>query len=481
MQNETSINVPKTNVIKFGTDGWRGIIAKDFTFDNVRAVSQAIADYGQEVVPREEKRRLKVVVGYDTRFLSAEFAETVSCVLAANDIEVILSERPLTTPMVSFAIKNKGYDLGVVITASHNPAAYNGLKIKNSRGGAADVSVTKKVEANLFRNKIKILTPEEARVKGLIKLDDLVPDYINFIRSYIDMKVLKKARFKVLVDVMHGSGNGYLDKILEKTSLQISLMRSDINPSFEGKRPEPIEPNLETIIHRMKKERFDIGLVLDGDADRIAAVAPGGEFISPQKILSLLILHLIEDRHWSGAVVKTIVGTTLIDRIVEKLNLQVFETPVGFKYISKLMQEEDIVIGGEEAGGIGFKNYIPERDGILAGILILEMLASRRAGINKLLASLNKEYGRFFYEKTEKEITKTKFRDIKNLRIPKRLLNKKVIEVKDFDGVKIICEDSSWLMLRLSGTEPIIRIYSEANTKQKARELIEIGKKMIRT
>ena len=253
----------------------------------------------------------------------------------------------------------------------------------------------------------------------------------------------------------------------------------NINPSFDGRRPEPIECNLELLIKRMKKERFDIGLVLDGDADRIAAIAPGGEFISPQKILSLLILHLVQDRGLSGAVVKTIVGTTLIDKIVERLGLQLFETPVGFKYISKLMQEEDILIGGEEAGGIGFKDYIPERDGTLSGILILEMLGTRRQSINKMLANLNKEYGKFCYEKIEIDLAEAKFKDIKNLKIPKKLLNKKIVEVKDFDGVKLICEDASWLMFRASGTEPIIRIYSEANTRQKAKDLVLIGKKMI--
>lgn len=477
MQNAN--NDIKMNRIKFGTDGWRGIIAQEFNFENVKVVSQAIADYMIGLKEPDKEKKPIVIVGYDTRFLSEEFAQTVSCVLAANDLEVVLSDKSAPTPAVSFAIKNKNYNLGIVITASHNPAAYNGIKIKTSSGGAADTTVTSKVEANLFKNRVKIISLNDGLAKGIIKLEDITTDYMNFIRNFVDMKVLKKTRLKVLVDIMHGSGNGFIAQILENTPLEIELMRSDINPSFDGRRPEPIECNLELLIKRMKEERFDIGLVLDGDADRIAAVAPGGEFISPQKILSLLILHLVQDRGLSGAVVKTIVGTTLIDKIVERLGLQLFETPVGFKYISKLMQEEDILIGGEEAGGIGFKDYIPERDGILSGILILEMLSTRRQSLNKMLANLNKEYGKFCYEKIEIDLAEAKFKDIKNLKIPKKLLNKKIVEVKDFDGVKLICEDASWLMFRASGTEPIIRIYSEANTRQKAKDLVLIGKKMI--
>ncbi|MBM3252383.1 MAG: phosphoglucomutase/phosphomannomutase family protein, partial [Candidatus Omnitrophica bacterium] len=311
-------------------------------------------------------------------------------------------------------------------------------------------------------------------------LVDFSRDYVNFIRSYLDIKKLKNAKFKVLVDAMYGSGNSFIADVIKGTKIKIEFIRNHINPSFDGNHPEPIEENMEVILSRMKKEKFDIGLVLDGDADRIAAVAPRGKFISPQKIIGLLALHLVEDRKRKGGFVKTIAGSNLHDNIAKGLRLKLYETPVGFKYISELMVKKDILIGGEEAGGIGFKNYIPERDGTLAGLLLLEMLAYRNKSFNKTIKDMEDKYGRYFYSKDSLEL-KGKSPDVNKLKSIKKLLGKKVIDVKDYDGLKLICADESWLMFRASGTEPIVRVYSESKSLAKAKRLLSLGNKLVKS
>ena len=460
--------------IKFGTDGWRGVISDDFTFDNVKAVAQATSEW----IKRSFSKRT-AVVGYDTRFLSDKYAKLVSQVFAANGIKVLLSDKPVPTPTVSFVAKRKHLSAGIMITASHNPAGFNGLKIKLSTGGAASEKVTKKVEKLIFKTKVKELSFEEAISKKNIQVMDLTKDYTKFIRSYIDIKKLKQKKFKVLVDIMYGSGNSFILDILKSTKVDVELMRNNINPSFDGRQPEPIEENMEVILSRMKKEKFDIGLVLDGDADRIAAVAPGGKFISPQKIIGLLALHLIKDKGYKGGIIKTIAGSIMQDNIAKHLSAKLYETPVGFKYISELMIKKNIAIGGEEAGGIGFKNYIPERDGILAGLLLLEMMAYRKESFNKIIKDMEQAFGRYFYLKTSLKL-KGKAPDVHRLSSIKKLLGKEIVDVKDYDGIKFICKDQSWLMLRASGTEPIVRIYSESKSLAKSKKLLSLGKKLIK-
>ena len=451
--------------IKFGTDGWRAIIAETYTFQNLKVVSQAVADF---LGPGKS-----AVVGYDTRFMSAEFARISAEVLAANRIKVILSDRPIPTPCLSFAVKHKKSDLGVMITASHNPASYNGFKIKNAKGGAAALELTKKVESLLGKSTPKTLGPKESEIKK----EDLTKIYIRFIRSYIDFKKIKNKKFRILVDVMHGSGNSFFAQILKGSSVKIEFMRSEINPSFGGTRPEPVEENLNVLKERVKREKFDLGIALDGDADRIAAFAAGGVFIHPQKILGLLALHLNQDRKWSGGIVKTICGTTMIDRIARFLGVKLYETPVGFKYISNLMETENILTGGEEAGGMGVKGYIPERDGTVAGLLLLEMMAYRNKDMLKILNQTEKKFGKYYYLRVDLHTNKRI--QINPKALPRQLLGKRVVEVKDFDGIKLICGDMSWLMFRGSGTEPIMRIYAEAKSLGQSKKLILLGRKII--
>ena len=450
--------------IKFGTDGWRAIIAEDYTFENLKIVSQAVADYAG---PGKS-----IAVGYDTRFMSRDFARSAARVLAANGIEVTLSDTAIPTPALSFAVKNNKLDLGVMITASHNPAEYNGFKIKTATGGAAGAQITKEVEKLLRKSEVKCL-PDSRELKSV----DLTRDYVKFIRSFIDLKKIRNKRFKVLVDAMHGSGDSFIARILKGTDIRIEFIRNTINPSFLGVRPEPLEENLEGLIARVKKERFDLGIALDGDADRIAAVCGAGVFIHPQKILGLLALHLNQDRGWSGGIVKTTAGSTMMDKIAKSLGVRLYETPVGFKYISNLMEKEDILCGGEEAGGMGVKGYIPERDGTVAGLLLLEMMAYRNKPMIDILQDMERQFGRYYYLRDDLRL---KHRvEPKRENLPDELSGKKVVEVRDYDGIKLICEDESWLMFRASGTEALMRLYSEAKTMKRSKELLSLGARII--
>lgn len=465
--------------IKFGTDGWRGVISDNFTFKNVRIVAQAVSEWIKNEPKFQSFSKRCVPIGYDTRFLSQEYAQTVGCVLAANNIEVILSDTSIPTPALSYGvIKNKGV-AGIMITASHNPGKFNGVKIKTSQGGGASKDITDVVEKYIAVSPVQTMDFDQAKSEKRIVWHDFKVDYLKFIRSYLDLKKIKNAKFKVLTDVMHGSGGRLMEKVLQGTAIRLSLMRDDVNPSFEGGKPEPVVEYLEGILHRVKKEKFDIGLVLDGDADRIAAVAPGGEFIHPQKILGLLVLHLVRNRGRKGGVVKTICGTAMIDNIAKKLGLKLYETPVGFKYISDLMVSENIVAGGEEAGGMGVQDYIPERDGTLAGLLLVEMMVYQKKDIKKIVQEMEKEFGRYYYERRDLKLGEGRFKS-DEIRSLKSLLGKEVVGIKDFDGIKLICEDQSWLMLRPSGTEPLVRAYSEAKTPKRAKDLIQFGEALLR-
>ncbi len=467
-----------TQEIKFGTDGWRAVISDTFTFKNVKICSQGIAEWiNNDLKPINGRKA--ICIGFDTRFMSRDFAHLVARVIVANGIEVILSDSPLPTPALSYGVPTHKCVAGIMITASHNPHQFNGIKIKTWQGGGASRDITDKVEAYLSKTEVKIADFESAKNDGKIKVINMKTKYLQFMKNYIDLKKIKPTKFKVIMDAMHGSGNGLIGEILKGTNIRLSLMRSEINPYFDGKKPEPIVEMLEGILSRVKKEKFDLGLVLDGDADRIAAVAAGGEFLHPQKILGLLILHLARNRGRTGGVVKTICGTTLIDNIAKKLNLKLYETPVGFKYISDLMVTERIIAGGEEAGGLGFQDYIPERDGTLAGLLLLEMMVYQKKNIKKIIDEMEKEFGRYYYLRADVKLTPGVSVDLNKLKALDTLLGKKVVGMKDFDGVKLICADESWLMFRPSGTEPLVRAYAEAKSLTRSKQLIKYGEALL--
>ncbi len=468
------------SVIKFGTDGWRAVIADTFTFENVEYLAQALAVWVKQDARRIAGEPLRVAVGYDNRFLSRQFSETTAVVLAANGIEVVLSDASLPTPALSLAARDLKCVAGVVITASHNPPEYNGFKIKTAEGGGAGKNITDAVEGYLGLEPVQKLDLAKSIVDGKIKVVDLKKPYLKFIKGYVNLKKIKPAKFRVVQDVMHGSGGTLLAEVLKGSKIRLELLRSDVNPGFNGCRPEPLPQYLGGLIAKMKKEKIDLGLVLDGDADRVAAVLPGGEFLSPQKILALLALHLYKNRGIKGGVVKTICGTMMIDNMCKDHGIKLYETPVGFKYISDLMINEQIIAGGEEAGGMGLPNYIPERDGILAGLLLLEMMVYEKKNIGKILAEVEKKYGRFYYDKTSismKSVVKT-LDPVKKL---EKVLGQKVIAVKDYDGVKLELADDSWIMVRASGTEPILRAYAESKSPKRTRELLNYALGLAKT
>lgn len=464
--------------IKFGTDGWRGVISDNFTFDNVALVGQAIGDWVKKDV-RSKVAKKCVTVAYDTRFLGKEYAQIISCILAKNNIKVYLSVAPIPTPALSYGVVRRKAVAGIMITASHNPAKFNGIKIKSDQGGGASIDITKRVERYIGKTPIKSMDFERAKTERRIIMHDFRPDYLSFAKKYIDLKRIKKAKFKIVQDCMHGSGADLLAQVLKGSQIRLTLMRSEVNPHFDGGKPEPIPEFMKDVLQASKRENYYLGIVLDGDADRIAAVAPGGEFISPQRILGLIILHLVRNRKKRGGVVKTTCGTMLIDHIAEDLGLKLYETPVGFKYISDLMISERIVAGGEEAGGIGVQGYIPERDGMLAGLLLIEMMVYEKKNIKQLLDDMEKKYGRYYYERSDLDLRDRIF-DIKRIKAIKSLLGKKVIQVMDYDGIKLTCSDESWLMLRPSGTEPLVRAYSEAKSLKKAKALIQVGEQLLK-
>ena len=474
--------------IKFGTDGWRAVISDTFTFKNVRMVAQATADWiRHEGMPSmlgttsnspQKGKVSPVAVAYDNRFLSSEYAQAFAQVLAANGIKVFLSDTSVPTPALSYAVTLLKGVCGIMITASHNPAKFNGIKIKTSQGGAASRDITNAVESYLGKSEIKVVDFNTALADQTVVMQDFKKAYVQFIRRYLDLKKIKNTKYRVLTDIMHGSGRDLMAHILKGSAVRLELMRADINPGFDGSKPEPIPECLEVMMARMKKEKFDLGLVLDGDADRIAAVAPGGEFVSPQKILGLLILHLVRNRKMEGGIIKTLCGTTMLDHIARKLDRRLYETPVGFKYISDLMVSQKIVAGGEEAGGMGLPNYIPERDGTLAGLLLLEMMVYNKRNFRQLIDDMEAEFGRYFYQRLDYAMDANKV-DLSKLKTLTSILGNKVVEVKDIDGVKLVCANEDWLMFRPSGTEPLVRIYSEAKSLKRAKELLEFGRKLI--
>ncbi len=466
-------------VIKFGTDGWRAIIADTFTFENVAALSQALAVWVKRDAKRIGTEPLRVAVGYDNRFLSKDFSETVASVLAANGIEVFLSSASLPTPALSLAGRDHKCVAGVVITASHNPPEYNGFKIKTAEGGGAGKNITDAVEGYIGVEPVLSVEFKKAVADGKIKVLDFKRDYLKFIRGYVSLRKIKTAKFRVIQDVMYGSGGRLLEAALKGTAIRLELMHADVNPGFGGTRPEPLAQYLGELIAVTKKGKYDLGLVLDGDADRIAVVL-NGKFVSPQKILALLALHLWKNRGVKGGIVKTICGTTMIDNLCKANGIKLYETPVGFKYISDLMLTEEIIAGGEEAGGMGMPDYIPERDGILAGLLLIEMMVYEKKSMVKILDEMEKKYGKYYYEKTSIQL-KGMVKTLEPVKKIETVLGKQVIAVKDFDGVKLELADDSWIMVRASGTEPILRAYAESKSSKRTKQLLDFALELAKT
>jgi len=460
--------------IRFGTDGWRGVVGQDFTLDNVRVVAQAIADY----VNSASDSKKELAVGYDARTLSVESAEAIAEVLAGNDIRVLLSENIVPTPTLVYAIEHRSLGGGVMVTASHNPPRFNGIKFKPYYAGSADVEITTAIESRLGKVQPKVISLEEAKRNGSVRVVDLWASYEENLRSYVDLRVLGEAKLKVVADPMHGCQGRLLERVLSETSCRVETIHAEPDSAFGGLSPEPIPPHVEELQKAVLEEGADIGLAADADGDRVGAVDAGGQFVTPHQILAMLLLHLHNNRGWRGIVVKTITTSTLIERIARDLRLPWRETPVGFKHICQIMRNEDVLIGGEESGGISFKNYFPERDGALSGLLLLELMATEGKKIEEIMSHIDATYGSFRYRRRDiglSEEKKKKLFDSLKSNPPCHIGEEDVAEVKTYDGVKLILENDDWLMLRASGTEPIVRIYAEAKSFEKVDKLLAAG------
>jgi len=462
--------------IKFGTDGWRGVIARDFTFDNLSLVAQATMDY----MKREGLAEKGLVVGYDRRFLSREFAERVAEVASGNGIRVWLGNGYAPTPAVSWSVRELGAGGGVMITASHNPPIYNGFKFKEAFGGSARPATTRILEelvrANISTGRPVLALPlAEALTGGSVQMIDMQSGYIRQLSSYVDLELIRKATIPVVADPMYGAGAGILP-LLVPGALEIHTMR---NPSFGDRPPEPTEENLTELSQLVKEGKYRVGLAFDGDADRIGAVDENGDFFSSHRIFTVLLRHLFERKGLSGGVVKTVSTTRMIDLLCEKFGLELYETPIGFKHICELMLEKEILMGGEESGGLGVKGHIPERDGILMGLLLLEAMAMSGKGLRELLDETMDEIGHFSYKRLDLPIDNlAKERLIATLNSGgiRTIANRPVATENFRDGFKYIFADGSWLLIRPSGTEPVLRLYSEAGDIRIVEELLEAGR-----
>lgn len=466
--------------IKFGTDGWRAVMAESFTFDNVRIVAQAIADYWKQSAT---SGRQSAIVGYDRRFQSDAFARLVAEVLAANGIETICTHAPTPTPAVSYAVKVRSLVGGVMITASHNPPEFNGVKIKAHYAGSADPAITKAVESLLGKTPVRSEKFDAAQKRGAVRVENVTERYIERVKNYANFKLIADSGLHVAADAMYGAAGTIYETILAGTRCKVRTIHGEHNPLFGGVNPEPMPQNLVETGRLLKAQPADICIVNDGDADRLAAMDDHGEYINTHYVFALLLRHFVRNRKGQGIVVKALTTTSLLDKMCAKWGIELKETPVGFKYICDWMIKPgaNVLIGGEESGGIGFQGHIPERDGILAGMLLLELLATEQKKPSEIIADINREFGPHFYHRIDPHFTLEKIPALLEhvkTRPPKDLAGSPFERLTHYDGVKMYAKDGSWLMIRGSGTEPIIRIYAESNSPERVQKLIAQGQEI---
>ena len=467
--------------IRFGTDGWRALVAEEFTFPNVRWVTQAVSGYLKSH-PASGRGR-KVIVGYDTRPLGDRFAEAVAEVFAGNGFQVLLTNGPMPTPAISFAIRELGLQGGIGVTASDNPFTYNGLKFKPSYAGPAQPQMTHWIERRLFKGKLRRIPLQEGIAQGKIRLIDLAPLYLGFLKRYVRWNAIRKADFRIAYDSMQGAGQDFLERLTAGSRLRVISVDAGDSRGRSSHRPEPVGEHLGRLKAVVRKQRCDLGLATDGDADRAGIVAPGGDFISSQETMSLLLWHLLEDRRWRGMVVTTVAGTNLMEAIARCYQVPFKRTPVGFKHIARLMRTTDVLFGGEESGGFGFRGCVPERDGLLAGLLILEMMAMRKKSLGTILHQMKTRFGQWVYARTDLTLTKPikKVPGTKAAQLYKsfaRMVPGTIQKIQTTDGLKVIFADKNWLLLRPSGTEPLLRIYAEGRTSKQVKNLLKAGQQM---
>jgi phosphomannomutase len=457
--------------IKLGTDGWRGVIAEDFTNASVRQVAQAIARY----IVRAGQPARGVLVGYDTRFASERFARVAAEAVAATGTPVWLSEQACPSPALSLLVRQRGAAGGIMITASHNPYRWNGVKFKASYGSSALPSIVAQIEKELetvLRDAAPPLPPRNDLIGSL----DVRAPYLETIEKLVDWDRLRRAGLRFVVDPMHGSARGLLRELMTRHGVSCDEIRGSRDPLFGGVNPEPIEPHVEALRRAVLAGSYDAGLCADGDGDRIGAMDSDGTFVTPHQIFSLLLWHLAGTRQLAGDVAKTFSATKMVDKIAQKFGRKVFETPIGFKYICELMLERDILLGGEESGGIGTKLYLPERDATVAALLLAELMAWHGKRLGELVRTLHAEFGEHHYGRVDLELKPgQKERAIAYFANSKlaRLLEWPVVRREDMDGIKAYLGEVGWVMVRASGTEPMLRIYSETTRPETTRRILE--------
>ncbi|HBU69723.1 MAG TPA: phosphoglucomutase [Elusimicrobia bacterium] len=472
-------------MIKFGTSGWRGIIADEFTFDNVRLVSQAIADY----VKSQKMSSAGVVVGYDTRFLSEDFARATVEVLAGNGIKAFLCKRDTPTPVIAFEIIRRKAGGGVNFTASHNPPQYNGIKFSPAWGGPALPETTRAIEAScggMDISQVKRLNLGTAVKDGLVDYIDPRALYFKRIKELVDFKAIKKANLKIATDDLYGTAIGYLDEMLDMAGVRQKVINNKRDVLFGGHAPEPSIDNLKDLKAIVRKESCHLGLSADGDADRFGIIDSDGAFINPNQVVSLLFYHLVKSRGWNGVVARSVMTTHLIDRLAEKFGVKLYETPVGFKYIGEVMMKEwdKFIIGGEESGGLTIRGHVPEKDGILACLLVAEMVAVMKKPVKKILQDIEKLVGPVYSERLNFHLSLTEmaaFRErLAERGLPSEIGGQKIEKTVTLDGYKFILADGSWFGVRLSGTEPVVRVYLETDSAAKMKKLESAGMKFVK-
>jgi alpha-D-glucose phosphate-specific phosphoglucomutase len=464
--------------ITFGTSGWRAIIADEFTLANVRLVTSAIAS-----VLNEEAAGGSVIVGYDTRFLSERFAAECATEFAGWGFESYLTARETPTPTLSHAIRTKGARGGINFTASHNPPQYNGMKFSTADGAPALPEVTKKIEERIAEFQSGRARKPERKVSAEALAFDPREDYLNDLGARVEFAKIASARLKLAYDPLWGTGRGYLDEVLRRHGSQVYTVHDYRDVLFGGHSPEPSEENLDEMRQLVLDKRLSLGVSTDGDADRFGFIDRDGAFVSANHILALVLDYLCETRpEWTGGVARSVATTHLLDRVAKRRGRQVYETPVGFKFIGELVNQDKIILGGEESAGLTVKGHFPEKDGILACLLVIEMVASRGASLGEMLEELFRKDGALYSERVGIKLTP----EVKD-RLQKRLSSdppdsiggRRVAEVNRMDGVKYIFDDGSWILLRMSGTEPIVRCYAETNTKKDLEVLLETGSKFV--
>ena len=468
-------------VVKFGTDGWRGIIADDFTYENVRVAARAIARY----VLAQERPERGVCVGYDTRFGSRSFARITAEVMAKAGIPVALASKVTPTPELSYAVRGRGAVGGVMITSSHNPAEWNGVKYKASYGGSGKPSIIAEIEAELGKP-----LPDAAEA-GAIEEVDFTPPYMQALESFVDLEAIRASGFRFLLDPMFGAGQGYIAGIFERAGIPYVAIRSEVNPAFPGINPEPILPHIALTQKKVVEERCDAGLITDGDADRIGAVDEHGNVVDAHKIFAILLQWLVTRKKWPGEVTRAFNTTKMLDRIAAKHGRRLHEHGIGFKYVCDLMLTEDILIGGEESGGVGLKRHLPERDGLLNSLLLAQVMADEGKTLGQLVAALQEEYGEHQYGRIDMHITE----ELKQEAIRRagagltEFAGRKILRTESLDGLKFFLDEpicrgkanaaETWLLLRASGTEPLLRVYCESCSVASVEAILEAARAFV--